>query len=71
MLVTQEMYKAIQDYAYAHYEEGWDVVVEAWDINEVQEVADLKGATDYDSLFAAVKADVEDYNEYQSDIQGA
>lgn len=71
MLVTQEMFKQIQDYAYAHYTEGWDVVVECWDIDAVIEVADMAKATDYDSLFAAVKADVEDYNEYQADIQGA
>ena len=71
MLVTQEMFKQIQDYAYAHYTEGWDVFVECWGIEDVQGLADRDAVTDYDSLFAAVKESVELYNEYQADIQGA
>ncbi len=71
MKVTAEMFKQIQDYAYAHYTEGWDVLVECWSIEDAQQIADRDAVTDYDSLFAAVKESVELYNDYQTDIQNA
>lgn len=71
MLVTQEMYNAIMDYGIAHYTEGWDFVVECYDMKALQKHADTYGATDYDSLLSSLARSVGVLNEYQSDIRGA
>jgi ribosomal protein L12E/L44/L45/RPP1/RPP2 len=38
MVPMHEMIQAVRDHANAHYEEGWDVIVEAWEDKEIEEV---------------------------------
>lgn len=71
MLVTQEMYEAVQKHAVQNYEKGWDVIVECFTIAEIQEEADNSAATDLDSLIQALQEFVDLRNEMAAEAAWA
>jgi len=56
------------NYAYAHYNEGWDVVVETMTADELSEM--IKGASSYDEAIDIVRKFVHIYMEHREDVRG-
>ena len=56
------------DYAYTHYNEGWDVVVETMTPDELGKM--IKGAESYDEAVDIVRKFVNLYMERREDIRG-
>jgi hypothetical protein len=50
----------IRKFCEAHYEEGYDAVVECWDESDMQEFIDEQGVTDVDD-FVSAYAPIRDY----------
>jgi hypothetical protein len=71
LVVDAEMFGRIYAHAIARYTEGWDFIVECWEMKDVQKVADEKGITDYDALLADLAKYVEVFNEFAEDIRNA
>ncbi len=69
MHLTNETYKAVMDFAYANYENGWDFVVECWGFEDVERVA--KDAATLDDLLGRIYAKVATWKEFEDDIRNA
>jgi len=68
MLTMLEMMVAVRAYAETHYEEGWDVVVEATDDEELAE--DIGAATTVEEAIANVGRVVLLLEERREDVEG-
>lgn len=63
-----DMIIAVRAYALAHYEEdGWDVVVEAWDDTEIEE--EIHNCTSAEEAIEAMRIPVEAYESVRADIR--
>jgi len=65
------MAKFVLAHAKDHYEDGWDVIVECYTIDEVVELAGSCGSdwTTFQEALATVADFVEVYNDRKADIQ--
>jgi hypothetical protein len=61
--------QAVKDYAEEHYEEGWDIVVEAMDNVEIATV--IHGAPSPRMAIYKMSKYVKDYKAYGDDIRGS
>lgn len=61
----RELVKAVRDHAQAHYDEGWDVIVEAYEDSEIVEA--YGDATNPEQAIARMAEIVELRNDYRQD----
>jgi mannitol-1-phosphate/altronate dehydrogenase len=61
--------QAVKDYAQEHYEDGWDVVVEAMEDKEIAHI--IKGAGSHRIAIYLMSVFVKNHKEYGDDIRGA
>lgn len=66
---NEEMLQGVKEYAKAHYEKGWDIVVEGMTDNEILWMA--RHANSVRGAIYKVAAHVKSYNAVASDIKGA
>lgn len=68
MTVTREQFDALQSHAAANYNtDGWDRVVECYDLSEVQAVADLFDCQTYSDLLREVGKNAKLISEVEED----
>jgi hypothetical protein len=64
----KQLIAAVREYALAHYEEGWDIVVEAWSDADISR--ELETATTTKGAIARIRPLVEIYYDRRRDIEG-
>lgn len=62
---ARELIKAIREHAKAHYDEGWDIIVEAYEDSEI--VEEIGDATTPEQAISRMAEIVELRNDYRQD----
>lgn len=74
MVPMHEMIQAVRDHALAHYEEGWDVIVEAWDDRQIEETIikcrTKEGAIKKVARFASIYRERQANARYHAEMAG-
>lgn len=71
LVVTDELWNSLQSHGVRNYERGWDVFVECWSREDVQEVVTRIGSNNFHKVVDDIRKTMNLIKEVGDDIRGS